>query len=359
MDVRSYITLVGLMISLSSAVLTPNSFANVNAETNSEDRFWINRSHQNLAKVNNFQGTLAQTLPNKIQLAVSDVFFQTPNNFYQIITQPESLKGFEASYHNNTIKLHDSLNKQALTIKGLEPYKKSSSLDQVKGIYMYNQEKYEQEFTPSIHVSDRLSVGIDFKAKEDNLAIKKVEAFVDYHYSLMMQSNLILNNGTSSKTSYTSMILNSDSFSLPNIGLPKDTKSESWNFNNKHLSKKKVTKKINKNIVWPEDENDTWGFSEYKFYQQGNNNTAAAYYYSDNFFLITLTRKSDSDKNNSSVPLGLGIPLELEGTPTQLNQFPAFSNLEFDHKGIHYTLLSNTHPESLLSMAKNMLKPIE
>ena len=355
MDIHSLTKLAGLIaISLSSVLFTSHSFADINADTNSEDRFWINRTHQNLGNVDNFQAVVEQTLSNTTSPIISDVIFETPNSFHQKVIQPNSFKGFEASYSNNTITLYDSLNKQALQIKGLAPYKKSSSLDRVRGIYMYNKEHYEQKFTPSIHVAERLSVGIDFMAKEDNLEIRKVEAFVDYHYSLIMQSNLIFNSGIESKATNISMLFNKDNLSLPSINLSKDTYVESWDFRKKHLSKKRISKKIDPNIIWPEDKGNTWGFSANKFYPQGNNTNAAAYYHSDNYFLITLTKKSSRDELSK-----LGVPVTLGNTHAVLNQLPTFANLQFKSKGIHYTLLSNIHPQSLLTMAKAIVSPKE
>lgn len=355
MDIHSLTKSAGLMaISLSSALFTPYSFADINADTNSEDRFWINRTHQNLGNVDNFQAVVEQTLSNSTPPMISGVIFQSPHDFHLKAIQPDSISGFEASYSKNTVTLFDKLNQQALQIKGLQPYKKSSSLDRVKGIYLYNKEHYEQTFTPSIHVAERLSVGIDFMAKEDSLEINKVEAFVDYHHSLIMQSNLIFNSGIESKTTYLSMLFNKDKLSLPGINLSEETQIESWDFSKKHLSKKNVSKKINPNIIWPEDEGNTWGFSANKFYQQGKNTNAAAYYHSDNYFLITLTKKSRSDELSK-----LGIPVTLGNTQTMLNQLPTFASLQFKSKGIHYTLLSNIHPQSLLTMAKAMVSPKE
>ena len=355
MGIHSLTKLAGLMaISLSFIFFTSHSFADIDADTSSEDRFWINRTHQNLGDVNNFQAVVEQTLSNSTSPVISGVIFQSPDNFHQVVIQPSLFKGFEASYSKNTITLLDSLNKQALQIKGLQPYKKSSSLDRVKGIYMYNKEHYEQTFTPSIHVAERLSVGIDFMSKEDSLEIKKVEAFVDYHHSLIMQSNLIFNTGIESKTTYLSMLFNKDNLSLPSISLSKDNQIESWDFSKKHLSKKNISKKVDQNIIWPEDEGNTWGFSANKFYQQGSKTNAAAYYHSDNYFLITLTKKSGGEELST-----LGAPVALGNTHAVLNQLPTFSNLQFKSKGIHYTLLSNIHLQSVLTMAKKMVSPKE
>lgn len=347
MDVRSFIKTAALMaISISSAFLPSYSFADI---TNNADKFWINRTYDNLSKIKNFQAVTEQSLSNKVAPIISDVTFHAPTNFYQIVTQPELLKGFETSYSNNTIILHDRINKQAITVKGLQQPKEGSAFERIKGIYFYNKEYYEQEFTPSIHVADRLSVGMDLVAKNDKVEIKKIEAFVDYHYSLFMQANFIFNSGLEAKIRNTSMAFNQDGLLLPTIKLAKDTRITSWDLNKKGLSDKQISQKISKDIVWPE-EDSIWEFSTHKFYQQQDPKNAAAYYYNDAFFLITLTRASNSEDLSS-----LGIPLPLGDTPARLTQYPAFSTVEFNRNGIHYTLLSNTQPESLLTVAKGIV----
>jgi hypothetical protein len=347
MDVRSFASKAALIaVSISSALLASQSFADI---TNNADNFWINRTYENLSKINNFQAVTEQSLSNKAATIISDVTFQTPTDFYQIVTQPESVKGFAASYQNNTITLHDRINQQALRVKGLLPNKEGSAFERVKRIYFYNKDHYDQEFTPSIHVADRLSVGMDLVANTDKVEIKKIEAFVDYHYSLFMQANFIFNNGIEAKIENSSMVFNKDDLLLPTITLAKETRTASWDLSKKGLSTKQLEKQISKDIVWPEDKDNIWGFSKRKFYQQKNTKTAAAYYYNDAFFLITATKPSDGRELTN-----VGIPLPLGNTQARLNQYPAFSSVEFNSNGIHYTLLSNTQPESLLARAKDI-----
>ena len=336
---------------LSSVSLSPHSVADVNADTNSEDRFWINRTHKNLNKIDNFHALTEQTFSNNTPAIISDVTFQKPNNFYQITTQPESLKGFEVSYNNTTITLHDAINKYALKIRGLEKHKENTAFNRIKGIYLYNKEHYTQVFTPSIHVAERLSVGLDFIANDTGFTIEKVEGFADYHYSLFMQANFKFNGGTSSKIKNTAMQFNQENIVIPSIKPASDSHITLWDFSKQHLSNKQVSAKISDHIIWPEDKENTWDFSKHKYYQQKNAQQAAAYYYNDAFFLITTT-KSSSDKTASPI----GMPLTLNKTQLTLTQFPEFSQLEFTHKNIHYTLLANIHPESLLAMAKGMIK---
>lgn len=367
MDIHSLIKTTGLIaISFSSVFFCSYSIADINASTNSEDRFWINRTHKNLDKIHYFKATSEQTSPGQASPIVSKITFKKPDNFYQRITRPELIKDSQARYSNNTIALYDASNNQALTIKGLSEPKASSARLRVKGIYLYNKEHYHQEFTPSIHIAERLSVGIDFSAKEKNAKIKKIEGFADYHYSLFMQANYLFNDGPTVKIKNTDIEFNTsndfqEEFNLPDIELPKGTKIISWDFNQEHLSAKKIREKINKNIVWPEDENNTWDFSEHKYYQQKDNKHAAAYYHNDGFFLITTTQpnhqaiKDSSPNESESLSQKPGIVLTLSKTQVVLNQLPTFSTLDFVHNHIHYTLLSNIHPESLLSMATGII----
>ena len=59
--VTRFITRMGLVLCLGAAVLSPASLADINAGTNSEDRFWINRTHDNLAKFDNYRAQTEQT----------------------------------------------------------------------------------------------------------------------------------------------------------------------------------------------------------------------------------------------------------------------------------------------------------
>jgi hypothetical protein len=372
MDIRSLIKIAGLAtISLSSAVFSAQSFANVNAETNSEDRFWIDRTHKNLSTLDNYQATSELVFSNttlstssaekQITPIISNITFKSPDTFHQVITQPKSLEGYEASYSNNTITLYDVRNHNALQIKGIRPFEKKNAKARIKGIYMYNKEHYPQEFTPSIIVADRLSVGIEFKAAEENYQLQKIEGFVDYHYSLFMQANFIFSDSTEAKVTNTSIEFNKSSLTLPSIDLSKnksipDEKITSWDISKKGLSKKQIKKQVSKDIVWPEDKENAWDFSEHKYYQQENSKNSAAYYYSDDFFLITTTSPSDGTTSLHSNKSVMGVPLALGKTQTVLNQLPTFTTLKFSHDGISYTLLSNIHPESILAMAKAMIE---
>jgi hypothetical protein len=347
MDIRPFIKSVALIAFIIHSTFTASgALADI---TNSADKFWINRTYQNLSKVDNFQAVTEQSLSNQKTSVISDVIFHAPTGFYQVITQPDLFKGFEVSYYDNTITLHDVSKKTALIITGLQDDNKESALDRVKGIYWYTKEHYEQVFTPSIHVADRLSVGMDLIANGTGVEIKKIEAFVDYHHSLFMQANFIFNNGIEAKIKNTKMSFNKSGLLPSRITLPKDTDMDYWDVSKKGLSNKKISKRINKEIIWPEDLGDNWGFTTKKIFQQQNMNNALAYYHNDAFFLITVATPSNGKKLNE-----FGIPLPIENTQATLNQYPGFSNVEFNYRGFHYSLLSNIHIESLLSMAKGI-----
>jgi len=360
MDVRSLISRFiirfvansGLAFCLGAAVLSSASLADINAGTNSEDRFWINRTHDNLAKFDNYQAQTEQTQTEPAQAGagaavISDVLFKKTDGFYQVVLQPDSLSGIEVSQRAGVITLHDKPNQRAFIVKGLEAYQAGGSLETIKDIYLFNKEHYEQTFTPSIHVADRLAVGIDFVARDESDEIRKIEAFVDYHHSLFMQARFVFNNGVESTIRNNSIEFNKEGLTLPEIKLPQTTQVRVLDLSKKALSQKELSKKTANNIVWPEDKNNTWGFSQRKFYQQSN--SSAAYYYGDKFFLLAIATPERGQP--VTVP---AVPLTIGNTPVLLSQFPLFAHLAFDHKGISYTLVSNAHPESLLSMVKGM-----
>lgn len=369
MDIQSLTKIAGLMSITISSALFSYCLADVNGTTNSEDRFWINRSHQNLTKVENFTAVSEQKLSQQTQPIISHIKFQKPDTFYQQIVQPESLSGIEASYQNNSITLHNPHLQQALIINSLTPFKESSAYARVKGIYLFNKEYYEQVFTPSILVADRLSVGIDLIAEDEASEIKKIEGFVDYHYSLFMQATYLFRNDLSLTTKHMSIEFNNDNFVLPQAKLPKETLITSWDFNNKALSRKEADKHISQDIIWPNDVDNIWDFAEYKYFynDKNNNRNAAAYFYSDDFFLITIAeaqqeknykhKQQTHHKNSAAKALRtIGAPLVLVNTQVWLNQYPSFSTIEFNHLGIHYRLITNIHPESLITLAKGILK---
>lgn len=284
--VTRFITRMGLAFCLGAAVLSPASLADINAGTNSEDRFWINRTHDNLAKFDNYQAQTEQTQAGAGAAVISDVLFKKPDGFYQQVLQPDSLSGIEVSQHAGVITLHDKPNQRAFIVKGLEAYQAGDSLETIKDIYLFNKEHYEQTFTPSIHVADRLAVGIDFVARDDSDEIRKIEAFVDYHHSLFMQARFVFNHGVESTIRNNSIEFNKEGLTLPEIKLPQNTQVRVLDLSKKALSQKELSKKAANNIVWPEDKNNTWGFSQRKFYQQSN--SSAAYYYGDKFFLLAI-----------------------------------------------------------------------
>ena len=226
----------------------------------------------------------------------------------------------------------------------------ASRLEQVKSIYWYNNEHYEQVFKPSINIAKRLSVGLDFIAKDSEAEIVELNSFADYHHSIFMQASYSFNSGVTSKFTHQAMAFNQEEITLPALTVPKKTDMIYWNFNRASLSDKQARERISTNIRWPLDKDDVWSFGQHQFYQQTNAQTAAAYFYNDAFFMITLAQPANIKKE-----LLPGTPLLLNKTPVQFSQWPSFSDLTFELNGIHYTLLSNIHPQSLIDMAKGML----
>lgn len=312
--------------------------------------YWIAKTHDNLNKIENYQATIEQSQSNSSIPVISQVLFNKPNNFHLTVSQPTELKGIEAGFNNHSILLHNPNKQQALKIDGLKSPTAASKLEQVKSIYWYNQEYYDQVYKPSINIADRLSVGLDFIAKDQKNEILKTSAFVDYHHSLFMQASYSFNSGVSSQFKHTAIEFNQPQVTLPSFKVPKQTNIAYWDFNRASLTDKQVKEKISSAIHWPKDKNDIWGFAQHQFYQQDNAKTAAGYFYNDAFFMIVITRPA-----TKNTELFQGIPLILNDTPVSFSQFPSFADLVFEFNGIHYTLLSNIHSQSLINMAKEML----
>ncbi len=311
------------------------------------DAFWISRTHANLGKIDNYRATIEQKQSNSATKVTSEVLFQQPNNFHLAISQPSELAGIEVGFDNHKILMHNPNSQQALKIIGLKSPTEESKLEQVKSIYWFNKEHYDQIFTPSINIAERLSVGLDFIAKDGKAEIKKTETFVDYHHSIFMQASFSFSSGVTSTFTHKTISFNQEMINLPSLKVPKITDIAYWDFNRASLSDKQADNQISPAIHWPEDKEDVWGFAQRQFYQQKNAKTAAAYFYNDAFFMIALTRPAEEN-----VQLMQGVPLILSDTPANLSQFPSFSDLSFAFNGIHYTLLSNIHPQGLINMAK-------
>ena len=75
MDIHSLIKTAGLVSIYLSSAFSFYALADVNADTNSEDRFWINRGHQNLNKIDHFKKNSKNTIKllkkiNNISIAI-------------------------------------------------------------------------------------------------------------------------------------------------------------------------------------------------------------------------------------------------------------------------------------------------
>lgn len=295
-------------------------------------------------------GTIEQSQSNSSASVISQVQFKKPNNFYSKVVSPAELAGIEAGFNKHSLLLHNPNSQQALKIDGLKSPTAASKLEQVKSLYWYNQDHYEQVFQPSINIAKRLSVGLDFTAKNAEAEITELNSYVDYHHSLFMQASYRFNNGVTSNFTHKKIDFNLDNIEIPALKVPKKTEIAYWDFNRASLTDKQVGKRISSKIHWPKDKKDLWGFSQYQFYQHTNAETAAAYFYNEAFFIIATTQPVKNKKS-----LIQGIPLTIHETQAQLSQFPSFTDIEFDFDGIHYTLLSNIHPQSLIDMAKEIV----
>jgi len=318
------------------------------------DSYWISRTHSNLNKIENYSATIEQTHSGSPDKILSQVQFTKPSNFHLSVSQPSHLKGFEAGFNDHSILLHNPNTRSAIKLDGLKSPTASSTLEQVKNIYDYNLANYEHVFTPSINIAERLSVGLNFVAKDEEADIVNLNSFSDYHYSMFMQADYSFKSGATSKLTHQTMAFNQDNISLPPLTVPKKTELLYWDFNRASLSDKQARERISADVRWPTDTEDTWGFGQHQFYQQSNAQTAAAYFYNDAFFVIALTQPA-----NAKTELMEGAPLLLNKTPVQFSQWPSFSNLVFELNGIQYTLISNVHPQSLIDMAEGMLSQQE
>lgn len=337
-----------ILIAVSAPLL---SSANLGGGSHS---YWISRTHDNLNKIENYTAVIEQTHSNSPDKVVSQLLFKKPHNFHLTVSQPSHLTGFEAGFNDHAILLHNPNTSRAIKLEGLKSPTSASRLEQVKNIYWYNNERYEQVFKPSINIAERLSVGLDFIAKDSDSEITKVNSFADYHHSIFMQASYSFSSGITSKFTHTEMAFNQEQISLPSLRVPKKTDMLFWDFNRASLSDKQARERISTDIRWPLDKDDIWSFGQHQFYQQTNSQTAAAYFYNDAFFMIALTQPAETKKE-----LLEGTPLLLNKTKVQFAQWPSFSDLTFELNGIHYILISNIHPQSLIDMAKGMLSEEE
>jgi outer membrane lipoprotein-sorting protein len=359
MNIRvTKISLIALFLSF--AFISNSSFAR------GSHVFWIKKTFENLNKIENYSATSEQSLLSGNALVdgsrvISQVNYQRPNDFHSIITSPESLKGIEASFSNHAISLNNPKIKKALNIKGLKSPTVESKLDQVKGLYYYNQKHYDQVFTPSIHIAEQLSVGLDFIAKRKEAELLKAETYINYHHSIFMQVSQSFDSGVTSTFKNTAITFNQNSFTLPKTSIAENTQLLEWDFNQASLTNKESLERISSEIHWPKDIENYWGLSQRQFYQQRNAKTAAGYFYNDAFFVITITQPNESIAKTAEETSHFthGIPLiikPLKGESTVLlAQYPEFSYLEFVRDNIRYSLIANIHPQSLIDMAHGMI----
>lgn len=332
--------------------------------------FWIQKTFKNLNSIENYKATYALDFSTKeaspkAESIISDIHYKKPNDFHSFITHPKSLAGISAQFNNHAIALYNPHNKIALTIRGLKSPTVDSKLDQVEGMYYYNQKNYDQIFTPSINIAGQLSVGLDFIAKNKNAELLEANTYIDYHHSIFMQVGQTFKAGLQTNLVGTDIAFNQDSFHFPTIKIPSDTDLLAWDFNQASLTNKEFLQRINQKLHWPKDIDNSWKLTQRQFYQQTDSQTAAGYFYNEAFFVIALTqpdvaaREGDSSPPLSAPLLTIGAPVTIEtvtGKETlYLSQYPEFSYIEFVRDNIRYSLIANIHPQSLIDMARGML----
>lgn len=351
----SSISTIGFM----AAVLICSLISNTSLATGSH-AFWISKTHANLNKIENYSATMELSTSTNSTPVISQVKFKKPYDFQLIISSPDDLKGLEASFNNHSILMHNPINQSVLKIDGLKSPTKESKLEQVKSIYWYNQEHYEQVFTPSIYIADRLSVGLDFIAKDDQADILTTKTFIDYHHSIFMQADYSLKSGGSARVKNTAIDFNQSHIEFSAAPLADNSKITYWDFNRASLTDKQVEENISAQIHWPKDIENVWGLSHHQFYQQKNKQTAAGYFYNDAFFVIALTQPIKSKQVvNPQRPLMHGMPFTINETPAYFFPYPSFTAIEFERHGIRYILLANIHPQSLIDMASGIILAVD
>lgn len=311
--------------------------------------FWINKTHENFSKIKNYQAEVSQQGIHANDEVVTDVSFRPPSDFHIQVSQPQGLAGISMSYQDNSLLYYYPNQNYALKIDGLTAPEPKQALQRVKDMYWFNHEHYERTFTPSIEVADRISVGLDLDAKENNFEIKKSTLFIDYDYSIVMQGKFLYKDGTSNSISHNSILFNSDTFNLPTTKVSKATQVDQWNFKQKSINKEKLVKSLPFDVVWPDETGMKWALSDSRYYLNKQKAAAAGYFYNENYFLVSTVEKD-------SPALSIGAPLKLSNKVTaHLMQSPSMSSIEFRLNDTDYRLLSNIHAEDLITIARNMV----
>lgn len=340
MDIKK-ISALALGLSLSSMSLAVDGL----------HHFWIDKTYENLSKIENYQAQIHQQGIYNDQPVTTEVQFKSPESFFVKVAEPEQIKGLSIRFSGDQLAYHFPQQNYSLLLQGLPTPKKDTDRQRVEDMYWFNNANYKRTFTPSIEVAERISVGVDMDAKESGLNLRKTSLFIDYDYSIIMQGSFEYSGGAKSQITTQAISFNQADFDLAEITPIKDSNKQEWNFNKADNNKDKVAKVLGKGIRWPSlSDDETWQLGNTRYLANPENNSAASISSSDHYFLATTV--SASDVNNW--PLGTPIALS-DKVKGQLLQSPSLTSLHFVMDNKSYQLFSNIHAEDLIKAARNML----
>ena len=335
------------LVFVTSALLA-SSLA-VGSKSEGIHKFWIDKTYNNMVKVDNYQAEVEQSYPGGV--VTTAVQFRQPADFYMQVEEPLELQGVTFSYQNGQLEYYSPQINQALVVKGLSGPSSDSAKAQAEDMYWANHEYYKRTFTPSIEVASRISVGVDLDAGDKEREILKSQLFIDYDYSLLMKGDFYFRDGSMLSMENKKIDFNLDDFTLPTMQLPAATPLRSWNLSANALSADQFEKSATFMPVWPNVELPRWKLEkpDYFFSEQGKDG-AAVYYKNAHYFLLMTAEQTPS---NATAPAGARVELN-NNRYGQLLQAPSISIVELQRDGISYQVLSNIHLEDVLLLARQL-----
>lgn len=338
---------------LTTAAITVAATLSFNASGGVEGlhKFWIDKTFQNTSKIKNYSARVRQSGSDQPDAIITEVKFQQPDHFFMQVSSPQMLSGLSVSYQQGSlIYFNPSLN-HAVKLEGLATAKASGALQRIEDMYWFNHEHYERTFVPSVEVAQRVSVGLDLKAKEPEHEIQTSNLFVDYDYSIVMKGDFYYRNGSSASLTHEAIHFNQEDFFLPENIVPQEAHIQSWNFRTAAVSRQKAEEKLTKKVIWPEKVNERWklGQANYFLMQKGGEGVAS-YAHNDNYFLVSMAEETEREA------WGLGMPLNFSTTVNaKIMQSPSINSIGFRLDGVNYHLISNIHAEDLIAVARKMV----
>ena len=313
--------------------------------------FWIDKTYENLSKIENYQAQIHQQGIYNDQPVTTKVQFQSPESFFIQVAEPEQIKGLSISFTGNQLAYHFPQQNYSLLLKGLPTVKKDTERQRVEDMYWFNNANYKRTFTPSIEVAERISVGVDMDAQESDLNLRKTSLFIDYDYSIIMQGSFEYSGGAKNQITTQAIRFNQQNFKLAKANTNEGAVTHAWNFNEADSNKDKLAKVFGKGIRWPSlKEDETWQLGDTRYLVNAGDKSAASISSSDHYFLATTVNTSSTDN------WPLGTPVVLSDTVKgQLLQSPSLTSLHFIMDNKSYQLFSNIHAEDLIKAARNML----